>query len=119
MWLRSGYILKCCAATTARLAAPGSNGCRFYLVYFVHELTYLQVINSSYFRRCAEVPVDFAKIERLRIRAALTQSEAGARVGMSRQEWNNLIKGRYPRMSVVTLERIAAALGVTAAELLK
>jgi DNA-binding XRE family transcriptional regulator len=65
------------------------------------------------------MPVDFAKIEKLRIRAAMTQSEAAAKVGMSRQEWCNLVKGRYPRMAVVTLERIAKALGVRAAELLK
>ena len=65
------------------------------------------------------VPVDFKKIERLRIRAAMTQAEAGAKIGMSRQEWSNLVRGRYPRMAVETLERIASALGVSAAELLK
>ena len=65
------------------------------------------------------VPVDFQKIEKLRIRAALTQAEAAAKVGMTRQGWCNLVKGRHPRMSVMMLERISAALGVKAAELLK
>ena len=87
--------------------------------HFVHEFTYPQVINSENFRRCAEVPVDFKKIERLRVKAAMTQAEAGAKIGMSKQEWSNLVRGRYPRMSVETLERIAKALDVKAAELLK
>lgn len=79
----------------------------------------MQVITGPILRRCADVPVDFEKIEKLRNRAAMTQAEAGAKIGMSRQAWCNLVKGRYPRMSVATLERIAKALGVTAAELLK
>ena len=80
---------------------------------------YPQVTQHFGFRRCVAVPVDFAKIERLRVRAALTQAEIGQRVGLSKQGWNNMVKGRRPNLSVQTLERIADVLGVAIAELIK
>lgn len=64
------------------------------------------------------MPVDLAKIEQLRKRAGLTQAEIAARIGMSKQGWSNIIRGRYPNLSVIMLERIAMALEVPAGTLL-
>lgn len=64
------------------------------------------------------MPVDLGKIERFRIRAGLTQAEIAAKAGMSKQGWNNVIKGRNPQISLKMLERIAGVLGVKPEDLL-
>jgi transcriptional regulator with XRE-family HTH domain len=63
--------------------------------------------------------IDYGKIRALRERLKLSQDEAALAAGFkSRQAWNNYECGRkVPR--VVTLEKIAAALGVKAKDLLK
>jgi transcriptional regulator with XRE-family HTH domain len=64
------------------------------------------------------VPVDLQKIEKLRRKAGLTQGEIAARIGLTAQRWNNIVKGRAENISVKTLDRIALALGVESADLL-
>ena len=64
------------------------------------------------------MPIDLGKIEVLRKRAGLTQAEVAARVGMTRQRWNDLVRGRHPGLTLKTVERIAAALGVKVADIL-
>ena len=65
------------------------------------------------------VGLDLEKIRQLRERKGLTQEAAAKLAGFrSRQAWNNIESGRQsPRLD--TLERIAAALGVKARDLLK
>lgn len=66
------------------------------------------------------VPLDTEKIRRLRLAIPLTQEEAAARAGLSsRQKWNDIENGRRMNLSIDTLEKIAAALGCKARELLK
>jgi transcriptional regulator with XRE-family HTH domain len=62
--------------------------------------------------------VDLGKIEQLRKRAGLTQAEIAAKLGWTRGRWNNIVKGRSSNLSINTLDRIAGALGVDAADLL-
>jgi transcriptional regulator with XRE-family HTH domain len=66
------------------------------------------------------IGVDSGKIRTLRIRAKLTQHQAALRAGLStRQKWNDIERGRRPVTTIELLERIAAALGVRAKDLLK
>lgn len=59
------------------------------------------------------------KLREARLKAGLTQKEAAARVGLSsRQAWNNIERGRAD-VTLRTLDKIAAALGVKARDLLK
>lgn len=64
-------------------------------------------------------PLDTAKVEKLRRRAALTQQEAAVKAGMSKQQWSNIVRGRYGDISLSVVDRMAKALGVRAGELLK
>jgi transcriptional regulator with XRE-family HTH domain len=64
------------------------------------------------------MPLDVQRIERLRIKAGLTQAEVAAKIGLSRQRWNNVVKGRSANISVKTLDRLAEALGTESTELL-
>lgn len=64
------------------------------------------------------MPIDLVKIERCRIRLGLTQAEIASKAGMSKQAWNNVIKGRNPNISLAMVERIAKSLGVPVADLL-
>jgi len=67
-----------------------------------------------------DVPLDTAKLKRLREKCKLTQEEAAIRAGLKgRQAWNNIESGRRPNLQLQTLEKIAAALGVKAKDLLK
>jgi DNA-binding XRE family transcriptional regulator len=60
------------------------------------------------------------KIRQLRERLKLTQEQAAARAGLpSRQKWNDIERGRQKNLTIETLERVAAALGVKARDLLK
>ena len=65
------------------------------------------------------MPVDTDKIRSLREKLGLTQEEAARAAKMkSRQAWNNVESGRKsPRLD--TLEKMARALKVRAADLLK
>ncbi|HEY7116553.1 MAG TPA: helix-turn-helix transcriptional regulator [Tepidisphaeraceae bacterium] len=65
------------------------------------------------------MPVDTQKIKSLRERRGWSQEEAAQEAKLkSRQAWNNIESGRrIPRID--TLEKIAAALGVKARDLLK
>ncbi len=65
------------------------------------------------------IPIDTDKIRRLRESLGLTQAEAARRAGIPFQNWNDVEHGRRPNLTVATLERIAAALGVKARDLLK
>jgi transcriptional regulator with XRE-family HTH domain len=66
------------------------------------------------------VPLDYAKIKRLREQLGMTQEEAAQRAGLgNRQAWNHFETGRRPDIRLTQLERIAAALGVKARDLLK
>ena len=58
------------------------------------------------------VPLNREKIRQLREAQKLTLSEAGARIGMSRQQWHDIESGRRSDPSFSTIERIARALGV-------
>jgi len=65
--------------------------------------------------------LDVEKIERLRKGLGISQAEAAikAELGGGRQQWNNIVKGRQDGITLATLEKIAAALGVQAKDLLK
>jgi transcriptional regulator with XRE-family HTH domain len=65
------------------------------------------------------IGLDAKKLRKAREAAGLTQEDAArrARVG-SRQRWNDIEHGRR-NISLDTLDRIAAALGVSAKDLLK
>ncbi len=65
------------------------------------------------------MPVDHDKIKSLREKLKMTLDEAAAAAGLkSRQAWHNVESGKQvPRLD--TLEKIAAALGVKARDLLK
>ena len=68
------------------------------------------------------MPVDHAKIKLLREKLGLSQAAAATATGLgSRQHWNNIESGRQSggSISVELLERVAATLGVKAADLLK
>jgi len=65
------------------------------------------------------VPLDAAKIRALRLKLGLSQAEAARLAGMAgRSHWNRIEKG-YTDPTLGTIERIAAALGVRAKDLLK
>lgn len=67
-----------------------------------------------------DVPLDVEKMRKLREKLGLTQDDAAKRAGLKgRQAWNNIESGRRPNLQLQTLERIAKALGVKAADLLR
>lgn len=64
--------------------------------------------------------LDTEKIERLRAEKEWTQEEAAKRAKLAgRQQWNAIVTGRQSGMTLATLAKIAAALGVKAKDLLK
>jgi len=66
------------------------------------------------------MPLDTDKIRALREKLGITQDEAARRAGLgTRQAWNNIEAGRKTNVTLDTLERIAAALGVKSKDLLK
>jgi transcriptional regulator with XRE-family HTH domain len=66
------------------------------------------------------LPVDTVKIRILRESAGLTQDQAARLAGIGdRTRWNAIESGRKKSITVATLERIARALKVKPAELLK
>lgn len=64
--------------------------------------------------------LDTEKIKALREKLGLTQEQAANKAGLeSRQAWNKIEAGRQPSITLTTLDKIAAALGVKAKDLLK
>lgn len=66
------------------------------------------------------MPVNYLKIKELRLAAGLSQDEAGQRAGAKAPHawWSRIERGAQDDVGVVTLERIAAVLGVKAKDLL-
>ena len=56
-------------------------------------------------------------IRRLRGAADLTSTEASTRAGMSQGTWSDIERGKNANPTPKTLEKVAAALGVTLVEL--
>lgn len=66
------------------------------------------------------VPIDIAKMRRLREERGLTQEQAASAAGFAnRQAWSLIETGTRDNPELRTLERIAAVLGVSAKDLLK
>ena len=64
--------------------------------------------------------LDYEKIKARREKLGLTQEQAAEKAGLgNRQRWNDIESGRRPSVNLDTLEKIAAALGVKAKDLLK
>jgi len=64
--------------------------------------------------------LDCEKLRRAREKAGLTQEQAAEAAGLSsKQAWNAIERGRQEELTLGTLDRIAAALGVKAKDLLK
>jgi DNA-binding XRE family transcriptional regulator len=70
-------------------------------------------------RYSAGMPLDVEKIRAVRTRLGLTQEAAAEAAGIgNRQKWSDIEAGRTD-VRVSTLDRLAKALGVRPAELLK
>lgn len=66
------------------------------------------------------VPLDLAKVRELREKRGLTMEQAARAAAMpSRQRWYEIESGVKPNITLETLDRMAAALGVKARDLLK
>lgn len=66
------------------------------------------------------IGLDRAKLRELRESRGLTMEQAAKLAGMpNRQRWYDVESGRKPNITLDTLDRIAAALGVKARDLLK
>ena len=64
--------------------------------------------------------VDFERIRKLRERAGLSKSRMAQKAGFATtQQWHAIEVGRRPDLRISTIDRIAAALGVKARDLLK
>ena len=63
--------------------------------------------------------MDISKITKLREDLGLTQQQAAERAGFTLQRWNDIERGREPNPKLNTIEAVAKALEVKAAELLK
>ena len=60
------------------------------------------------------------KMKKLRLKRGLTMTEAAVAAGLgNRQRWYEIESGRLTNVTIDTLNKIAAALGVSAKELLK
>lgn len=83
----------------------------------------MQGMASTARRRLADksvIPLDNAKIRKLRLAAGLTLAEAATRAGIGRpQMWSDIEQGRRKNLTIDTLERIARVLNVRPGELLK
>ena len=67
------------------------------------------------------MPLDVEKMEKLRKDKGWSQAKAAEEAGLGggRQQWNNIVNGRQEGITLATLEKIAAALGVKVKALLK
>jgi transcriptional regulator with XRE-family HTH domain len=67
-----------------------------------------------------DVVLDLVKLKKLREKRGLSQEQAAQAAGMRlRQQWYEIEKGLRKNITLDTLNRIAAALGVRAKDLLK
>jgi transcriptional regulator with XRE-family HTH domain len=65
------------------------------------------------------IPLDVAKIRKLRIDAKLTHAEASERAGLTgKHVWSDLENGRRSNLTIKVLDRVARALGCCARDLL-
>jgi transcriptional regulator with XRE-family HTH domain len=69
----------------------------------------------------AEVMLDCSKIRKLREGLGLNQEQAATAAGLKagRSQWNDIESGRRSNVTLETLGKLATALGVDPAELLK
>jgi transcriptional regulator with XRE-family HTH domain len=64
--------------------------------------------------------LDLERLRELREKKGWTQAQAAEKAGLSgAQQWSDIERGRYPGLSLTTLGRLAAALGVKPKSLLK
>jgi transcriptional regulator with XRE-family HTH domain len=64
--------------------------------------------------------LDFEKMKTLREKLKLSQQQAADLAGLTgRQQWNDIESGRRATITLATLDKIAAALGCKAKDLLK
>jgi transcriptional regulator with XRE-family HTH domain len=59
------------------------------------------------------MPLDPAKIKKLREKKGLTQAQAAASAGMARSGWARVETGAHPNPTLQTAQRVAAALGAS------
>ena len=62
--------------------------------------------------------LDTTRVQELRKKLKLTQTEIAEKAGMTVSRWNDIESGRKPNVTVDTLSTIAAALGCDARDLL-
>nr|MBA2632940.1 helix-turn-helix transcriptional regulator [Chloroflexota bacterium] len=63
--------------------------------------------------------LDIEKVRELRLKRGLSQAEAAAAAGLAgRQRWYEIESGTKSNITIDTLNRVAAALGVKARDLL-
>ncbi len=68
----------------------------------------------------SRIPIDTAKIRKLRLSLGLSMADAAARAGLpGRQRWYHIESGRLRNPTLSTIERVAKVLGVHARDLLK
>jgi DNA-binding XRE family transcriptional regulator len=94
------------------------------LVAYVASNGYSVNMSASTFQRPradkGSIPIDTAKIKRLRETLDLSMEEAAKRAGLpGRQRWYHIESGKLTNITIETLERVAKALGVKAKDLLK
>ena len=67
------------------------------------------------------MPLDREKIKSRRLKLGLSQEQAAekAKLGGGRQQWSNIENGGDASITLTTLEKVAAALGVKAKDLLQ
>jgi DNA-binding Xre family transcriptional regulator len=63
--------------------------------------------------------LDIAKIKSRREKLGITQTDAAAKAGMSRQRWNDIESGRKTNIELETLDAIAKVLECKPKDLLK
>jgi transcriptional regulator with XRE-family HTH domain len=66
------------------------------------------------------IMLDHEKMKRLREKKGLSQADAAKAAGLSsRQHWHLIESGDRPEITLATLDKIAAALGCKAKDLIK
>jgi DNA-binding XRE family transcriptional regulator len=96
----------------------------FVWLQCTHVVGYKQYMSSITKRNRADrhrIGLDTEKLRSAREKAGLTQEQAAQKsgIGRTRQKWSDLENGERTNITLNTLDRIAAALGVKAKDLLK
>jgi DNA-binding Xre family transcriptional regulator len=121
-----------------RLAGVSCQGCRRVAVLLscgsalaklnhdIGYLTHICVVIASGRFACLRTyaytwltMLDLDKLQKLRDKRGFTQQQAAEAAGMTVARWNDIESGRRANVTIDTLNRIAAALGVKARDLLK